>query len=41
MTERDDEEICPRCGDVMRNDDCKLRCLRCGYFEDCSSGGKA
>jgi ribosomal protein S27AE len=30
--------ICPGCGTAMVDRSCKLRCLRCGFFLDCSDG---
>ena len=27
---------CANCGQTLREDRCKARCPRCGYFEDCS-----
>ena len=27
---------CPRCGETMREHQCKLVCARCGYFLSCS-----
>jgi hypothetical protein len=28
--------ICVNCGWELYEDRCKVRCPRCGYFEDCS-----
>jgi hypothetical protein len=28
---------CPGCSAPLHGRSCKLRCLRCGYFEDCSN----
>lgn len=33
------EFICLNCGMIMVQRQCKVRCTRCGYFEDCSDGG--
>ena len=30
---------CVNCGAQMLQLSCKVRCPRCGYFEDCSDGG--
>jgi hypothetical protein len=30
--------ICPGCGTAMVDRSCKLRCLKCGFFLDCSDG---
>ncbi len=30
---------CVNCGAEMTQRSCKVRCLRCGVFEDCSDGG--
>jgi len=30
---------CLNCGAVMTQRQCKVRCIKCGYFEDCSDGG--
>jgi hypothetical protein len=27
---------CPRCGNELHNEKCKLRCPRCHYFMSCS-----
>lgn len=27
---------CPRCGQELQNEKCKLRCTRCHYFMSCS-----
>jgi len=27
---------CPRCGNELQNEKCKLRCPRCHYFMSCS-----
>jgi ssDNA-binding Zn-finger/Zn-ribbon topoisomerase 1 len=36
----DQEQIvCTHCGAPMVSRSCKLRCLACGYFEDCSDTG--
>lgn len=32
-----DQPWCPSCSAPLRGRSCKLRCLRCGYFEDCSN----
>ena len=29
---------CVNCGEILYERSCKLRCPRCGYFEDCSDG---
>jgi hypothetical protein len=31
-------QICPGCGALMVDRGCKVRCLRCGFFLDCSDG---
>jgi hypothetical protein len=31
-------QICPGCGTTMIDRGCKVRCLRCGFFLDCSDG---
>jgi hypothetical protein len=33
--------VCIVCGTIMYGRSCKLRCPKCGYFEDCSDGGNA
>jgi hypothetical protein len=30
--------ICPGCGTALIDRGCKMRCLRCGFFLDCSDG---
>jgi len=30
--------ICPGCGTELVDRGCKMRCLRCGFFLDCSDG---
>ncbi len=30
--------VCPNCGTDMWGNHCKLRCPKCGLFEDCSDG---
>ncbi len=30
--------VCINCGAVLQGRQCKARCTRCGYFEDCSDG---
>lgn len=30
--------VCVNCGAELENRSCKARCMRCGYFEDCSDG---
>lgn len=30
--------ICPGCGAELVDRGCKMRCLRCGFFLDCSDG---
>ncbi len=30
---------CIQCGAALLELKCKLKCPRCGYFEDCSDGG--
>jgi hypothetical protein len=32
-----DQSWCPGCSAPLLGRSCKLRCLRCGYFEDCSN----
>ena len=27
---------CPNCGARLQRRQCKARCLRCGFFQDCS-----
>ena len=34
-----EEFVCLNCGDILVQHHCKVRCPRCGYFEDCSDGG--
>lgn len=34
--ERDPGRVCPRCGETLREHQCKLVCARCGYFLSCS-----
>lgn len=29
--------VCPGCSADLQPRSCKLRCPRCGYFEDCSN----
>ena len=31
--------LCICCGSILNELKCKLRCPKCGYFEDCSDGG--
>lgn len=31
--------ICVNCGTLLIQNHCKVKCPRCGYFEDCSDGG--
>ena len=31
--------VCTNCGAPMLSRSCKVRCPRCGYFEDCSDTG--
>ena len=31
--------VCTNCGAPMVSRSCKVRCRRCGYFEDCSDTG--
>jgi len=32
----DFRRICPNCGAVLRDRECKSRCTRCHFFTDCS-----
>jgi len=34
--EPESSRVCPRCGQTMREHQCKLVCARCGYFLSCS-----
>jgi hypothetical protein len=27
---------CPNCGALLEKRQCKARCMRCGFFQDCS-----
>jgi len=31
------DRVCLQCGAIMGGGGCKLRCPRCGYFEDCAN----
>lgn len=31
--------VCLNCGMYLDQKQCKMKCPRCGYFEDCSDGG--
>ena len=35
--QRDPNSFCLGCGTEMYGRGCKLRCPRCGYFEDCTN----
>ena len=37
VTRPDDQPWCLGCSAPMQGRSCKIRCLRCGYFEDCSN----
>lgn len=30
--------MCPSCSSSMVEQACKLKCVKCGYFEDCGDG---
>lgn len=38
MPEETLQFLCLNCGFPMLQRQCKVRCARCGYFEDCSDG---
>ncbi len=35
---RSGDLVCINCGQILEERQCKARCTRCGYFEDCSDG---
>ena len=37
-TRAPDAYACLVCGAVMHERGCRVRCARCGYFEDCANG---
>lgn len=31
--------VCPQCGSIMDQSVCRVKCVKCNYFEDCEVGG--